>query len=181
MPNQWTVGRKEQPEIERAEIIRQDDAFTTTLEHAIRSGWEQRTTPVVEPASLIPWSPGPLGVSERPDGQARMPTAPGNLSFPGGLPPSAPTSTRYQPRTPPASARYFTAQIEAAIAAARKRPGQFTLIDLRGGQCRFPVGTSPFLFCGKRVIEDSSYCREHHQKTHEPFRTRREGGYGRGY
>lgn len=48
-------------------------------------------------------------------------------------------------------------------------PAAFTysLLDLRPGQCRWPQGDGPFLFCGARQDEGGPYCREHEELAHQ--------------
>lgn len=41
-------------------------------------------------------------------------------------------------------------------------PRLVSLEDLRRGECRYPYGDGPFLFCGHLKLEGSSYCPEHH-------------------
>ena len=38
-----------------------------------------------------------------------------------------------------------------------------TFDDLQYRHCRFPLGASPFMFCGADKIEGSSYCGRHHR------------------
>ena len=37
-----------------------------------------------------------------------------------------------------------------------------TLLDLEHGECRWPFGDGPFLFCGDPAQDNSSYCSGHH-------------------
>ncbi len=34
--------------------------------------------------------------------------------------------------------------------------------ELRSGDCRWPIGENPILFCGARKVVGSSYCARHH-------------------
>lgn len=43
------------------------------------------------------------------------------------------------------------------------------LLDLKDGQCRFPRGEKPTLFCGQPQKEDSSYCPHCHSIATRPF------------
>jgi hypothetical protein len=38
-----------------------------------------------------------------------------------------------------------------------------TLLELEGGDCRYPFGDGPFLFCGDPAQDKSSYCSGHHE------------------
>lgn len=38
--------------------------------------------------------------------------------------------------------------------------------DLKPYHCRYPLGGKPYRYCGQRPIEESSYCRKHHEVTH---------------
>jgi len=39
-----------------------------------------------------------------------------------------------------------------------------TLLELEGGDCRYPFGDSaPYLFCGDLAQDKSSYCPRHHR------------------
>lgn len=40
-------------------------------------------------------------------------------------------------------------------------PRYLDLIDLKDGDCRFPLGTGPYTFCGNPKCEGSSYCQPH--------------------
>lgn len=41
------------------------------------------------------------------------------------------------------------------------RTGSLGIMDLRPSMCRWPLGASPFRFCGCRTVPGSSYCAEH--------------------
>lgn len=45
------------------------------------------------------------------------------------------------------------------------------LLDLGPGDCRFPFGEGPITFCGHPAT-DGSYCRAHHEVTHNPPQTK---------
>lgn len=49
-------------------------------------------------------------------------------------------------------------------------PLLLSLEDLKRGECRYPYGDGPFLFCGHSATEGSSYCAPHKQLTSEPPR-----------
>lgn len=62
----------------------------------------------------------------------------------------------------------------AAVSAppAEPTPYQFlslTLEQLEHGQCRYPHGEGPFLFCGAPSQENSSYCPRCHSVSYGPF------------
>lgn len=42
------------------------------------------------------------------------------------------------------------------------------LLELRPGECRYPLGDGPFLFCGQPAIAGESYCPHCWQITHAP-------------
>jgi len=45
------------------------------------------------------------------------------------------------------------------------------LVDLHAGDCRWPLGDGPFVFCALPALEGSSYCRAHHAlATRAPYR-----------
>ena len=46
--------------------------------------------------------------------------------------------------------------------------GPLTIYQLGFGDCRFPLGNFPWVFCGKEQAEGSSYCPDHHELTHHP-------------
>jgi GcrA cell cycle regulator len=45
-------------------------------------------------------------------------------------------------------------------------PLNIDLLDLDKGQCRYPYGDGPFLFCGHPAQAESKYCPAHHRLTH---------------
>lgn len=47
------------------------------------------------------------------------------------------------------------------------------LLDLEPHQCRYPTSDAPFLFCGHRKMEGSSYCASHFMLTHRSDADRR--------
>lgn len=46
------------------------------------------------------------------------------------------------------------------------------LLDLKAGQCRYPYGEGPYLFCGHPTRSESSFCMAHHFICHQPKRER---------
>lgn len=61
----------------------------------------------------------------------------------------------------------------AEVVDTRPRPeyGRFKLLDLREGDCRWPAGYGPYLFCGRPICAGSSYCAEHYAaSTRLPYR-----------
>jgi GcrA cell cycle regulator len=40
-------------------------------------------------------------------------------------------------------------------------PLNLSLLDLEPGNCRWPFGNGPFLFCGHPSMEGSKYCTPH--------------------
>jgi GcrA cell cycle regulator len=49
-------------------------------------------------------------------------------------------------------------------------PRLVTLEDLHRGECRYPYGDGPFLFCGHAAAVGSSYCKAHKELCSEPPR-----------
>jgi GcrA cell cycle regulator len=49
-------------------------------------------------------------------------------------------------------------------------PLLISLEDIRKGECRYPYGDGPFLFCGHVAVEGSSYCKPHKALCSEPPR-----------
>lgn len=49
-------------------------------------------------------------------------------------------------------------------------PLHLSLLDLKKGQCRWPLGDGPFTFCGCDVQEGSPYCETHHAVAYVPAR-----------
>jgi GcrA cell cycle regulator len=47
------------------------------------------------------------------------------------------------------------------------------LLELQPHQCRYPTSDAPFLFCGHRKMEGSSYCAPHFMLTHRSDADRR--------
>lgn len=47
------------------------------------------------------------------------------------------------------------------------------LLELEPHQCRYPTSDAPFLFCGHRKMEGSSYCAPHFMLTHRSDADRR--------
>jgi hypothetical protein len=54
--------------------------------------------------------------------------------------------------------------------ARRQSDDLLTIYQLGFGDCRFPIGDYPYLYCGKQSEEGQSYCAEHHALTHHPMR-----------
>ena len=48
------------------------------------------------------------------------------------------------------------------------------LVDLKAGDCRWPIGNGPFVFCGHRAPEGRSYCEYHARLAYQPVTTRQE-------
>jgi len=44
--------------------------------------------------------------------------------------------------------------------------GVLTIYQTGYGDCRFPIGEFPFVYCGKEQIEGRPYCAEHYAVTH---------------
>lgn len=70
---------------------------------------------------------------------------------------------------------FETAKIEVEqLRCAEVDPMNVGLLDLEQHQCRYPVNNhSPFLFCGHRKMEGSSYCAPHFMLSHRPEIDRR--------
>jgi GcrA cell cycle regulator len=49
-------------------------------------------------------------------------------------------------------------------------PLLISLEDIRKGECRYPYGDGPFLFCGHATADGSSYCKPHKELCSEPPR-----------
>jgi hypothetical protein len=47
-----------------------------------------------------------------------------------------------------------------------ERPGTLSLIELRDGDCKWPSGDGPFLFCGRACVPEQPYCAEHLRMAH---------------
>lgn len=48
------------------------------------------------------------------------------------------------------------------------------LLDLKTGDCRWPSGDGPFLFCGHRPLASKSYCEYHARLAYQPLTPRQE-------
>jgi GcrA cell cycle regulator len=70
---------------------------------------------------------------------------------------------------------FTTAKIEVEqLRCAEADPLNVGLLEIDQHQCRYPVNdSSPFLFCGHRKMEGSSYCAPHFILTHRPEVDRR--------
>lgn len=61
--------------------------------------------------------------------------------------------------------------LECSDTRPRPEYGRFKLLDLREGDCRWPAGYGPYLFCGRPICAGSSYCAEHYAaSTRLPYR-----------
>lgn len=84
------------------------------------------------------------------------------------------TSGPRKPRQPYVSPRRFhTSKPEAKpmpepiqLAFADVTPLNINLYNLKPGQCRYPYGDGPFVFCGHPVEGERSCCPAHHRLTH---------------
>lgn len=47
-------------------------------------------------------------------------------------------------------------------------PLNIDLLDLKHGECRFPYGDGPFVFCGHPALNGSPYCQPHQALTRKP-------------
>ena len=68
-----------------------------------------------------------------------------------------------------------TASIPAPPRAPRipvERPGTLTLLELRDGDCKWPDGDGPYLFCGRACVLEQPYCEEHLRMAHNEPRER---------
>ena len=52
----------------------------------------------------------------------------------------------------------------------RQSDDLLTIYELGFGDCKFPLGDYPYLYCGKQSEEGQSYCAEHHALTHHPMK-----------
>lgn len=50
---------------------------------------------------------------------------------------------------------------EIKLRCAAVEPMHRNLMDMRRGQCRWPFGSGPYLFCGHPIAHGSSYCEAH--------------------
>lgn len=53
------------------------------------------------------------------------------------------------------------------VRLAAVMPLHLSLLDLARGQCRYPFGEGPFVFCGCEAAPKSPYCEAHHELTHK--------------
>lgn len=57
---------------------------------------------------------------------------------------------------------------------ARPVTRDVALLDLKAGDCRWPIGDGPFVFCGHRAHEGWPYCEYHARLAYQPITTRQE-------
>lgn len=55
----------------------------------------------------------------------------------------------------------FKCDTATGLRVADVVPRMITLIELAPGDCRWPYGDGPFVFCGCAVISEGSYCEAH--------------------
>jgi hypothetical protein len=53
-----------------------------------------------------------------------------------------------------------------------ERPGTLSLLELRDGDCKWPDGDGPYLFCGRACVPERPYCAEHLRMAHNEPRER---------
>ena len=85
----------------------------------------------------------------------------------GKTPP--PPSPAPPPVTEDAITQFLETREEPILLAASER---VTLLDLRPGVCRFPIGdplSEEFTFCGAKCSAARSYCEEHHALSYVPI------------
>ena len=72
-----------------------------------------------------------------------------------------------KPAKPPTVPAQIAQPLEATPKAATPAPDDLSrsvgLLDLTPFHCRWPLGESPFRFCGEAAIAGRSYCQTHHQ------------------
>jgi hypothetical protein len=76
---------------------------------------------------------------------------------------------RVPPRPKPAP---FVARSVVAAPIRRIRSGTMSLLELRDGDCKWPDGDGPYLFCGRACVPERSYCAEHLRMAHNEPRER---------
>jgi len=64
-----------------------------------------------------------------------------------------------------------TASTVEPLRCVEVEPLNLSIDEIGRGQCRYPYGDGPFLFCGHPVHEGSSYCMAHHDLCWVPART----------
>jgi GcrA cell cycle regulator len=89
----------------------------------------------------------------------------GGGSKPGRVPPRP----RLRPSASPGAAG--TASGEAKRSRV-ERPGTLSLLELRDGDCKWPDGDGPYLFCGRACVPERPYCAEHLRMAHNEPRER---------
>lgn len=69
-----------------------------------------------------------------------------------------------------AKQREYRAKVKAERERVPAWNGSLNLMfeQLEPGQCRFPSGDRPFVFCGYPVTIESSYCAHHHRLAYQP-------------
>jgi len=84
-----------------------------------------------------------------------------------------PVRVKPQPRGPKVKQHSPRSRVQQPKLFADAQPRDddpITIYQLGYGDCRFPVGDYPHLYCGKASDEGRSYCGEHHALTHHPAR-----------
>lgn len=66
-------------------------------------------------------------------------------------------------RLPPAPPKAIRVDAPIAAPVARRHNGEpVTIYQLRRHDCRWPEGVNPpYLYCGRRTLEERPYCEEH--------------------
>jgi hypothetical protein len=90
----------------------------------------------------------------------------GGGSKPGRVPPRP----RLRPSASPDAAESKRAASGGAQRSRVERPGTLTLLELRDGDCKWPDGDGPYLFCGRACVAERSYCEEHFRMAHNELR-----------
>jgi hypothetical protein len=85
----------------------------------------------------------------------------GGGSKPGRVPP--------RPKSAPSIPRPVVA---VPIRRIRSGSGTLSLIELRDGDCHWPFGEGPYLFCGRACVFEQPYCAEHLRMAHNEPRER---------
>jgi GcrA cell cycle regulator len=68
---------------------------------------------------------------------------------------------KYKPR--PKGAPEPVDPVEMMLRCAAVEPRNVGLLELGDGECRYPYGDGPYLFCGHQALVDHPYCRPHFQ------------------
>lgn len=74
-------------------------------------------------------------------------------------------TVKKEPRQP--SPKVRAADVVASPMTETTPGGSKALLDLASGDCRYPYGNGPFLFCAAAALPESPYCAFHRSVCHE--------------